>query len=200
MKEQMSFLTMVITMFILLNSFAQVPVFIALLSRFSAKKQKYIILREMAIALTTLLIFIFFGPQVLKMIGIDKYVIGIAGGMLLLLIALNMIFPKSEATQGLPAHEPFIVPLAIPCIAGPGSITALMLISSEQGTTIAAAALLVAFIPSVITVLSSAYIKEYLGEKGLQAVERLGGMLICLIGIQMIASGVVDLVKFAFPR
>jgi len=198
MDEKLSFITMTITLFILLNSFAQVPVFMALLTDVESKRQKFIILREMSIALLTLLIFVFFGGNVLKLIGIDHFIIGLAGGLLLILISLNMIFPKATATEGLPKHEPFIVPLAIPCIAGPGSITALMLFTSQKGSLFTSGVLVTAFIPTVMIVLSSAFIKDYLGEKGLQAIEKLGGMLICLIGIQMFANGVVSLVKNSF--
>ena len=196
--EKISFLTLVISLFILLNSYAQVPVFCSLLSDFEPKRRRFLIIREMLIALATLLIFIFFGIEVLQIIGITKPVIGLAGGLLLIIIALSMIFPKNNATEGLPKHEPFVVPLAIPGIAGPGAIATVMLFAKTQGILFTSSALFLAWLPSLVVVLSSAYIKEYLGEKGLQAIGRLGGMIIVLIGIQMFSNGVVDLVKDNF--
>ena len=138
--ENISFFTMTFTIFILLNAYSQIPVFLSLLSPFDQKRQKWIILREMLFALLTLFIFIFFGIEVLNHIGIQQPVIGIAGGFLLILIALNMIFPKESTSKGLPQHEPFVVPLAIPCIAGPGTITALMVLSKSKGIMLSSAA------------------------------------------------------------
>ncbi len=198
MQESISFITISISLFLLLNSYAQIPVFLALLSSFDAKRQKIIIFREMIIAFVVLLVFIFFGMGVLKLIGIKAPVIGIGGGLLLIIIALNMIFPKDVKTEGLPAHEPFIVPLAIPCIAGPATMTSVMLFAEQQGAVITTLALFTAWVPSLFVVLSSSYIRNYLGDKGLKAVERLGGMLIILVGIQMLSSGVIDLVKISF--
>ena len=196
--ENVSFITLVISIFILLNSYAQIPVYLALLANFDRKRQRYIIIREMIFVFIILILFIFFGIKVLQIIGIKQPIIGIAGGLLLIIIALNMIFPKEASTKGMPQHEPFIVPLAIPCIAGPGSITALMVFAKQLGPMVATAALFIAWIPSTILLLLSSYIKDYLGEKGLEAVERLGGMVIVLIGIQMCALGIVDLVKESF--
>lgn len=191
-------ITITIMIFLLLNAYAQIPVFLALLANYDHKRQKAIILREMLIALGVLLLFIFFGNEVLSLIGITEPVIRIAGGLLLVIISLNMIFPKESSTRGLPQHEPFIVPLAIPCIAGPGTMTALMVLAKESGSTVAVIALILAWIPSVIILFASSYIRQYLGDKGIQAIERLGGMLIVLIGVQMFAMGIVGLVKQSF--
>ena len=194
--DNMSFMTLVILIFILLSSYAQIPVFMSMLKHLEPKQQKKAILREMFFALIILLIFISFGPKVLDIIGIKQPILGITGGGLLLIIALNMIFPKeSSSTQGLPHHEPFIVPLAMPCIAGPGTITTLMVLTDKEGILMASSALFLAWIPSTLLLLAAPYIKRYFGEKGLIAIERLGGMIIALIGIQMAAIGVLDLVK-----
>jgi len=198
LEKETTFWGMIVTLFLVLNSFAQIPVFMALLANFDAKKQKIIIIREMLIALVTLLIFVFFGSKVLGFLQIDHYILSIAGGFLLIIISLNMIFPKKETTEGVPHHEPLIVPLAIPCIAGPATITTLILFSKKYGIFMSTAALFVAWVPTLLVVLSSAVIRSYLGDKGLQAVERLGGMLICLIGTQMFALGIIELVKNAF--
>lgn len=196
--ENMNFFTLTFTIFILLSAYAQIPVFLALLAPFEQKRQRVIIFREMLIALLALFIFILFGVKVLQIIGIKQHVIGIAGGFLLILIALNMIFPKGDAVKGVPQHEPFVVPLAIPCIAGPGAITSLIVLSKAQGILLATGALFVAWIPSTFILLMAPSIKNYLGDKGLQAVERLGGMVIVLIGIQMFANGVLELVRETF--
>ncbi|MFA5250706.1 MAG: MarC family protein [Parachlamydiales bacterium] len=187
-----------ISLFLLMNAAALIPIFLSLLAPFDARKQKFIIIREMLFALAILFIFIFFGNRVLNSIGISPYVIGMAGGSLLVIISLNMIFPKAQSLDGLPKHEPFIVPLAIPCIAGPGSIASVMVFAKTEGVMIASGALVLAWLPSLGILLLANTIKKYIGDKGLQAVERLGGMLIFLIGIQMISRGIIDLVKTNF--
>lgn len=193
--ENLSFTALVILNFILLSSYAQIPVFMSFLKHFDPVKQKKIIFREMVFALIILLGFIFFGPQVLTAIGIKQPILGITGGGLLIIIALNMIFPKNDEKEGMPKHEPFIVPLALPCIAGPGTLTTLMVLTKQEGYFMASSALFLAWIPSTLLLLAAPMIKRYLGEKGLHAIERLGGMIIALIGIQMAAIGILDLVK-----
>lgn len=191
-----------LALFLLMSSIALIPLFLSQIAPFDNKRQKIIVLRETILSFLILLVFIFFGRKVLNAIGIAEYVIGIAGGFLLIIISLNMIFPKmgdiGGGKAGLPKHEPFIVPLAIPGMAGPGSIAAVMVYAKLQGLFITSLALVIAWVPSVIILLLAKKIKDYMGDKGLQALERLGGMIIILIGVQMISQGVVDLIKFNF--
>lgn len=196
-----TFFSNVFLLFVVYNAIGQVPVFLALLSPYDSARQRKIIIRESLIALFVLIIFDIFGKNVLKAMGIDQPVFSIAGGLLLILIAMTLIFPKAEkATEGLPPihHDPIIVPLAIPGLAGPGSITTIIVLANKMGMVPAAGALLTAWIPSTLILFAASYFKKFLGEKGLKAIERLGGMLICLIGVQMLASGSVDFVKDKF--
>lgn len=194
------FLTIAAAIFFVLNATGQIPLFLALLARFDEKHQRRIIVRELSIALLILLLFTFFGDNILKVLGITRPIIAIAGGVLLFLISLGMIFPKAETggDQAL-TREPMIIPLAIPVITGPGAITTVMLYSHETGNELfVAGAVLAAWLPSLIIILLGSYIKRLLGEKGLVAVERLGGMLVCLIGVQMLTNGLLNLVKDYF--
>jgi multiple antibiotic resistance protein len=152
-------------------------------------------------ALIILLLFTFFGDGILRILGITRPIIAIAGGVLLFLISLTMIFPKtvSDGAEKALSHEPMIIPLAIPVITGPGAITTVMLYAHETGSAmLVAGACIAAWIPSLIILLLGSYIKQLLGEKGLVAVERLGGMLVCLIGIQMLTNGTLLLVREYF--
>lgn len=197
--QNLTFIGIVISLFLILNATGQIPLFVSLLSPFDHKRQKKIIIRELFIALGLLLLFDFFGNEILTLLGISKSIIGIAGGILLFLISLEMIFPKEKSVNGVQNHEPMVIPLAIPAIAGPGSITMVMLYAHElHSDFLVAAAIIVAWIPSLLILLLSSYIKNFLGEKGLMAVEKLGGMIVCLIGIQMFASGVMTLIKENF--
>src|SRR5579862_7014403 len=124
-----SFLTIAAAIFFVLNATGQIPLFLAMLGRFDQKRQLKIIIREMVVALLILLLFTFFGDGILRVLGITRPIIAIAGGVLLFLISLTMIFPKTVADGAEKAvlTEPMIIPLAIPVITGPGAITTVML-------------------------------------------------------------------------
>jgi len=191
------------TLFLVFNAIGMVPVFVAVLARYDQKKQMRIITRELLIALVTMLIFAFLGEKFLDWISISKSSVGIGGGLLLIIISLNMIFPKTDISSGtsakdVPGKEPFIIPLAIPGLAGPGTITAIMYYSAKAGSLVAAGAMVLAWIPSFAILFASSYIKKILGEKGLFAVEKLGGLLISWIGIETFSKGVIELVKINF--
>lgn len=188
-------------LFLIMNVIGNIPCFMAVLQNYQPTTQKKILLREMFIALFILLSFGFFGETILNLIGISEHVIGISGGLLLLLVSLTMIFPKpQEETAGLPQHEPFIIPISIPIVAGPGSISAVMLFSNEFNLWWQTGfSIICAWIPSLVIVLFSSYLKFLLGEKGLLAIQKLGGLLVSLISVQMIANGIISLVKINFP-
>jgi multiple antibiotic resistance protein len=193
-----SFITLAVKIFLVLNAIGQIPLFLAMLARFDHKRQLRIITREMTIALVVLLMFTFFGDQILKVLGIPAPIIGVAGGALLFIIALSMIFPKDGEVKQL-THEPVVIPLAIPVITGPGAITTVMTYAENTGKpmTVALAALC-AWVPSLIILLLGSYIKKGLGTLGIIAVERIGGMLIALIGVNMMTKGIFALVALYF--
>ena len=191
----MSITAIATSLFFILNPLGNVPFFVGMLGKYTVKRQRRIILREMVIALVILLVFNFFGNNILSFLGISKAIIGIAGGTLLFLISLSMIFPRTH-TSALPQREPFIFPLAIPGIAGPGAITTIMIYSQQTPSEFSMVpAILLAWLLTTLLLLASSNIKLFLGQKGLIACERLGGMVICLIAVQMFASGVVTLIQ-----
>ncbi len=194
MNTDVSFFTIAISLFLILNALGSIPLFVGLLTKFPPKKQRRIILRELVIALVILLIFTFFGDEILNMLGISQAVIGIAGGTLLFLIALGMIFPRSTELPKNQQQEPMIVPLAMPLIAGPGTISALIVYAEHtHNSFLVAGALIAAWIPSAILLILASNVKYILGEKGLLACTRLGGMLLTLISVQMFTQGLVTL-------
>lgn len=200
MPSETSFGAITAAIFFVLNATGQIPLFLGLLSRFDQKRQLIIITRELVIALMILLLFTFFGDFILHVLGISRAIIAIAGGVLLFLISLTMIFPKSTGNEAKAlTHEPMIIPLAMPIITGPGAISAVMLYSHDTGNPfLVAGAAIAAWIPSLIILLLGSYIKQILGEKGLIAIERLGGMLVCLLGTQMLTNGLLGLIKDYF--
>lgn len=189
----MSLVSAATSLFFVLNSLGNVPFFVGILSNYPVKRQRKIIAREMGIALFVMLLFSFFGEEILGVLGIDRCVMGIAGGTLLFLISLSMIFPKPK-TLKVPQREPFIFPLAIPAVAGPGAITAVMIYSQQVASPmLMIIPIFIAWLCTALVLLASSNIKLFLGQKGLTACERLGGMVISLIAVQMFTSGVVEL-------
>lgn len=194
----MSYFAFVLSLFVVINAFGTLPLFIGLLARYDAKTQRRIILRELTIALFILLLFNFFGDIILRILGISEPIIGIAGGTVLFLIALGMIFPKPHTTES-PAQEPFIVPLATPIVAGPGAIAYVMVFAAEtQNYWLSSLAIILAWVPSLCILLLASNIRHFVGEKGLLACERMGGMIISLIAVQMFSTGCVKLIKACF--
>jgi multiple antibiotic resistance protein len=199
----MSFFSMTFSLFFVLNSLGNVPLFVALLSKYEVKRQRKIIVRELLIALFILMLFNFFGDQILRMIGISQPVIGVAGGTLLFIIALGMIFPRPYENHDSKRTEPLIVPLATPLVAGPGAIATVMVYSEQlRNVWSMSSIILIAWFLTFIVLLLSSNIRYVLGKKGLLACQKLGGMLILLIAVQMICTGVSAILQDAFhvPR
>ncbi|MBP7074113.1 MAG: MarC family protein [Rhabdochlamydiaceae bacterium] len=191
----MSLISAATSLFFVLNSLGNVPFFVGILSGYSIKRQRKIIAREMLIALFILLIFNFFGEEILSVLGINRCVMGISGGTLLFLISLTMIFPKTK-TLKVPQREPFIFPLALPAVAGPGAITAVMIYSQQVESPLwMVLPIFGAWFCTALVLLASSNIKMFLGQKGLTACERLGGMIISLIAVQMFTQGILELVQ-----
>ena len=186
------------SLFLISNSLGNLPFILALLKSYPAKRQRAILIREMLIALGILFVFGFFGDNIIGFLGISEGIIGIAGGALLFIIALTMVFPSSEA-KPISTQEPFIVPIAIPCMSGPGSIAAVMLYSTQFDTHWKMSlVILISWGASLLVLLTAPYIKRAIGDRGLIALERFGGLLMCLISIQLISSGLIQQVKGNF--
>lgn len=191
----MPLISIVVTLFVTLNPIGNIPVFIGLLREFDHKKQQKIIFREMLIVLFIMLLFGFMGEAVLNVLKINITVVRIAGGMILFLIALNMIFPKQHTTEAV-QQEPLIVPLAIPIVAGPASISTMMVFANqEQNDLKMFIALICAWVPAVVILLLSSQLKRLCGERILYAFERLAGIVLIFIAVQMIAVGSIDYAK-----
>ena len=192
----MKFLSSVIDIFIIFNACGQISFVSAMLAQFEPSRQRFIIIREVSIALFILLIFTFIGSDILNMMGVTIPVISIVGGLLVSLIAFNMIFPKNNSiVQSQFTNEPFIVPLATPSFAGPGSMSTVMLFTSKYGPVFTSGAVLAAIVPSLLILLAAPYLKKVFGARGMQAVEKITGMLICCVGVQMIANGITSIIK-----
>lgn len=194
----MSFFVMIFSLFFVLNALGNVPIFVGMLNQYDAKRQRQIIARELLIALAILLAFNFFGDKLLKMVGVSQPILAVAGGLLLFIIAIGLIFQKSSNELEPQTSEPMIVPLAIPLVAGPGAIATVMVYSEELANVwVMSIVIFIAWALSFGILLLSSNIKNFLGKKGLLACQKLGGMLVALIAVQMICSGLTDVLQEA---
>ncbi len=174
-----------------LDPFGNIPMLLAILKDFNADKQRKIIIREVLVALVVMVVFLFFGRGILAVFGLESGVIRIAGGTVLFVIGLRMVFPDDKGSLYQSRGEPFIVPIAIPLIAGPSALATLILMSESHSISslISFGALMVAwFITAALLILAPA-IYRILGERGLAAMERLMGMLLLMLSVQMFIDG-----------
>jgi multiple antibiotic resistance protein len=181
-----------LTLFLVLDPFGNMPVFHSVLSRVPEEKRVRVLVRELLIAFAILLVFLIAGPLILSTLGIRSSTLSISGGILLFLIALGMVFPAKSLLVELDTDEPFIVPLAVPLMAGPSAIALLLLLASKYPDQKASAALAVsiAWAASALVLLVAPWLFRLLGRKGTRAMERLMGLLLILIAVQMFLDGV----------
>lgn len=183
---------MSLSLFLLMDSIGNIPLFISLLKDYSPRKQRLIILREMCIALAVIILFNFLGDTLLDLLGVTPYATMISGGIILFLIALKMIFPtgRDPHVESSHKHEPFIVPLAIPLVAGPAVLAAVMLYSHETPSYITLISVFFAWVPSLFILLGSSMLKRVLGWRGISACEKLMGLILTLLAVEMFLKGV----------
>ncbi len=188
-------LAVAVTLFFVMDPLGNIPIFNAVLARFDAPKRSRIVARELVIALIILLVFLFAGNPIMAFLGLTQPTLSLSGGILLFIIALRMIFPKPAGSdEDEDVSDPFIVPLAMPLVAGPSTIAILLLTSSSQPERIWewCAALVLAWIASTAILACSPWLMKALGGRGVRALERLMGMLLVLLAVQMLLDGVAQ--------
>jgi multiple antibiotic resistance protein len=186
------------SLFLLMDPIGNIPIYILFLKEIDPKKQKKIILRELLIALAIIIGFKFIGKGLLDFLRISKATVSMAGGLILFIISIRMIFPpeKTMKTAEVPGQEPFIVPLAIPLVAGPSVLSAVMIYSSQVAKPLSLVlAIILAWLATTGILLSSTFLKKLLGQKGLIALERLMGLILVLISSQMFLDGLKIFLK-----
>jgi len=189
----MEIVSAAILLFLIMDPVGNIPVFLSLLKALPEKRRRIVLARELAIALGVLLFFLYTGDHLLGLLHLRQESVSIAGGIVLFIIGIRMIFPPAEGLFGdIPEGEPFIVPMAIPCIAGPSTIAALMLLGNEHpGRNVDwTIALVAAWLASAVILVGATSLYRWLGVRALSALERLMGMLLVAISVQMFLDGV----------
>ena len=185
-------------LFLILDPLGNIPVFLSLLKNLKPSRQRAVIVRELLIALGVLMLFLWGGQYALELMHLKQESVSIAGGIVLFLIGLRMIFPPPEGIMGeIPDGEPFIVPMAIPMIAGPSGMAAVMLLGSQEPGRMGdwMLALVIAWGATAIILFSATYLQKWLGTRVLTAIERLMGMVIVAISVQMLLDGIASYLR-----
>jgi multiple antibiotic resistance protein len=189
-------------LFLIMDPLGNVPLFLSLLKDLPPQRRRLVLARELVIALVVLFAFLFGGRYILAVLHLRQEAVSIAGGIILFLIGLKMIFPTPEGLFGeTPGGEPFIVPLAIPLIAGPSTMAVLLLLGGQDPGRLMdwSIALLVAWAGTAAILFSSTALYRWLGMRVLSAFEKLMGMLLVALSVQMLLDGVVGWLRMPTP-
>ena len=196
----MDFVSVFVLLFLVMDPLGNVPLFVSTLEAVRPERRLKVLARELLIALVALFGFLAVGGHVMALLGIGPHAIAIAGALILFIIALKMLFPETrpdyeDALDG----EPLVVPLAIPLLAGPSVMATLLLISGRGDTTmpVLGLALFAAWVASAVILFSSELLRRLLGKRGLIAMERLMGMILVAIAVQMFLEGLRDFLRSA---
>lgn len=193
-----SFVSSVITLALVMDGFGNIPLFIAALKKVAPERRTFVIFRELMIALGIMVFFLFCGKWFLQAFGIHSYSLSIAGGIILFLISINLVFstdtnggePKND-----PKDEPFIVPLAIPLVAGPAALSMVLILAAQHSKMVTLGAVICASIINMAILMCSFPLSKLLGQRGLTAIERLTGMILILMSVDMVLGGIAEFVK-----
>lgn len=181
-------------LFLVMDPLGNIPVFLSVLEDVAPERRTRVLIRELLLALVVLVLFLFFGQYVLGFLQLSEHSIRIAGGIILFLIALKMVFPvtRSAHAEEELRGEPLLVPLAIPMVAGPSAMAMVMLMATNDPSRMTEwlVALFAAWLLSSIILVSANGLKRFLGQRGLIAMERLMGMLLIALAVQMLLEGI----------
>ena len=189
----MSLVSASILLFLVMDPFGNTPVFLSVLNAVPSERRQRVIIRELLIALLVLIMFLLVGPSFLKVLQISEPSLRIAGGIILFLIAIKMIFGRTkDMFKDTLGGEPLIVPLAVPAIAGPSAVaTLLLLVGQEPGRWPEwLLSLFLAWLSTAVILLFSTKLAKFLGERGLSAIECLMGLILTAISVEMFLQGI----------
>lgn len=187
------FLATVVLLLILLDPLGNIPLLISLLRPLEPARRQFVVLRENAVAALLLVVFVFIGDWLLAALRLSAPALEISGGLILFLIAVRMVFPsqghhEEDASR---EGEPLIVPIAVPMIAGPAALATVLLTSRQEPQVLALiGAILVAIVLNTLVLLAAERLARLFGKPGLAAMERLMGLVLTTMAVQMLISGI----------
>lgn len=193
-----SFFQTFILLLLVTDPFGNVPLFVSSLSSVEKARRWKVVVRECLIAFALLLLFMFFGRHFLAAMQLSEVSLRIGGAVILFLIAMRMVFPQhGQAGDANPDGEPFIVPLAIPALAGPSALATVLLLSSNEMTEVLLhiAALTAVALVWLAVFLSAEKLQQALGPKVMTAFERLMGLILTAMAVEMLLAGLRAFIK-----
>ena len=192
------FLSAVILLTLVADPFGNMPLVNAMMGGVAESRRRFVVVRECLIAYGLLLVFMFGGQSFLALMHLSQTSLSIAGGVILFMIAIRMVFAKLNGTFGNEGEgEPFIVPLAIPLIAGPSALATVMLMASRDPHKVGmwAAAITVTMLVTTVVLLAGTKLHKWLGDHAMHAIERLMGLILTAIAVEMLLAGIREFVK-----
>jgi MarC family membrane protein len=192
------FVSAVVLLALVTDPFGNVPLVNAMLAGVAPARRRLVILRECAIAFALLMAFMLGGHKFLEVMRLSETSLSIAGGVILFMIAIRMVFPGTGgALAGEPGGEPFIVPLAIPFIAGPSALATVMLMATRDPARLGMWALAITVTMALVAVILVAgeKLQRWLGDRLMQAIERLMGLILTAMAVEMLLGGIRGFVE-----
>jgi len=187
----MTFSSLALILFLIMDPLGNISSFLSLTKHLNPAERTMIVIREMLIALAIMVAFNYLGEFIFDFLSLSDTTLHIASGVILFLIAIKILFTAPDSPRAnLPDGTPYIFPLAVPLIAGPGLLATIMLFAHmESSQAIMLGAILTAWFISALILFFSQPIKRCLGSKGLMACERLIGMVLVIISVQRLMEG-----------
>lgn len=182
-------------MLLMADPLGNIPIVLACTKTVSNRRRVWVILRENLIAAVLLLLAMLFGKSFLTAIGLSDAALSIGGAVIVLLMAIRMVFPTPEGVFGnTPGGEPYIVPIAVPAIAGPSTLATIMMLAASAPDRLWewAAVVLITCFASFCVLASADWLERHLGDKLTQAIERLTGLILAMMATQMFLSGIAS--------
>jgi MarC family membrane protein len=183
----------IILLTLVTDPFGNVPMVNAMLTGVSPQRRRFVILRECAIAYAILMAFMLGGHKFLEVMHLSETSLSIAGGVILFMIAIRMVFAHPEGAFGPQARgEPLIVPLAVPLIAGPSALATVMLMATREPAKLGmwAAAITVTMLIVALVLVAGDRLQRWMGDRAMQAIERLMGLILTAIAVEMLLGGI----------
>jgi len=187
------FVSAVVLLLLVTDPWGNVPLVPSLVAGCAPERRRWVIVRECLIAFVILLAFMFGGHTFLQVMHLSEASLSIAGGVILFLISIRMVFGSPEGIWGDVAKgEPFIVPLAVPFIAGPSALATVMLMATRDPSRIGMWAAAITVTMGIVTVILvfAEKIRVVLGEKAVIAIQRLAGLILTAIAVEMLLGGI----------
>lgn len=193
----LSLFSITVVLFIIMDPIGNIPSYLTLVKDLDPARRRFVLIREMLIALAFMIVFNFIGEYIFSVLELSDTAVQLSSGLILFLTAIKILFPASNSfRRNLPQGEPFIIPLAVPLIAGPSLLATIMLYARmETSVPLMLGSIIIAWVLALVILLAAPLFKRYLGDNGLMAFERLLAMVLVMLAIQRFMEGIQNFVE-----